>query len=222
MAKARDLTGRQFSYLLVLERVWPNLQGKPAWRCRCVCGKEIVIPAYYLMGKKGRAKQKSCGCKKSEILSKSLSKHGMSHHPAFGVWHSMKQRCMDPNHRAYHNYGGRGITVCPEWQNSFEAFWRDMGPTYKRGLDLDRINNNEGYSATNCRWVSRKVNARNRRVTRVIDTPLGRMSVAELSERTGIGETTLLYRLSAGWPTELLCLPPDARNRPMTLILISF
>lgn len=56
-----------------------------------------------------------CGCQRGNLIRESRRTHGMSRHPAFGVWHSMKQRCEDPNHRAYHNYGGRGISVCPEW-----------------------------------------------------------------------------------------------------------
>ena len=153
---------------------------------------------------------------RNKLISKAKKTHGMSHHPAFAVWHSMKQRCEDPNHRAYHNYGGRGIRVCAEWQHSFETFWRDMGPTYKKGLELDRIDNNREYCAENCRWVERKINVRNRRVTRIIDTPYGRMSVAELCERTNIGETTMLYRLDHKWPTEFLCVKPDCRNLSTT------
>ena len=140
----------------------------------------------------------------------------MTHHPAFGVWHSMKQRCMDPNHPAYHNYGGRGITVCQEWAESFERFWEAMGPTYQRGLELDRINNEEGYYPGNCRWVSRKINSRNKRGSRLVDSPFGRITVSELSEKTDIGVTTLLYRLDHNWPTELLCIPPDSRNKSTT------
>lgn len=212
MGKARDLTGHQYSYLMVLKREGSNRHGKPTWRCRCVCGREIVVPGYYLNRKGRKYHQRSCGCMKNKLISQAQTKHGMSHHPAFAVWHSMKQRCEDPQHRAYQNYGGRGIKVCEEWQRSFETFWHDMGSTYKQGLELDRIDNDKGYCAENCRWVERKINARNRRVTRLIDTPYGRMSVAELCELTGIGETTILYRLDHKWPTEFLCAKPDYRN----------
>jgi len=136
----------------------------------------------------------------------------MSHHPTFGVWHSMKQRCEDVNHPAYHNYGQRGIAVCAAWDHSFENFWKDMGPTYKPGLDLDRIDNNRGYSPDNCRWTTRKINNRNRRTNRRINTPYGEMTLAALADLTGIGVTTLCYRLAHNWPTELLCVTPDVRN----------
>ena len=88
-----------------------------------------------------------------------------------------------------------------------------MGPTYQKGLELDRINNEEGYYPGNCRWVSRKINSRNKRDSRLVDSPFGRITVAELSEKTGIGVTTLLYRLDHSWPIELLCIPPDVKNK---------
>jgi hypothetical protein len=91
-----------------------------------------------------------------------------------------------------------------------------MGPTYQSGLDLDRRDNNQGYNPENCRWVERKTNSRNKRNNRVIDTPFGNMTVSALSEMTGIGVTTLIYRLDHNWPIESLCIPPDARNRCMT------
>lgn len=84
----------------------------------------------------------------------------------------MKRRCLDPNHPAYHNYGGRGITVCPEWVESFESFWETMGPTWKKGLDIDRIDNSSGYSPSNCHWATRPVNSRNKR-TSVVAGSLG-------------------------------------------------
>jgi hypothetical protein len=208
--RLEDLTGRRFGYLTVLERAENNNQGKTQWKCRCFCGNEIIVPAGDL--KKPNREYMSCGCMKWITIAKKRRTHGMSHHPAWGVWHSMKQRCLDVNHPAFHNYGGRGISVCDRWLENFENFWQDMGSTWKKGLELDRVDNNRGYEPGNCRWVERKTNNRNRRTNRVVDSPLGRMTVAELSEKTGIGVTTLLYRLDHGWPTESLCVPPDTRN----------
>ena len=210
MSKAKDYIGQRFHYLTVLRRAENNRRGDTQWWVRCDCGTERIVTVYDLMRKKHPTK--SCGCKRGALLSARQTRHGMSRHPAFGVWHAMKQRCEDRNHRAYHNYGARGITVCERWSHSFEAFWSDMGPSYRQGLDLDRADNNAGYNPENCRWVERKVNTRNTRTNRVIDTPYGRMCVGELSERTGIGMTTLLYRLNHGWPTESLCVQPDFRN----------
>lgn len=75
----------------------------------------------------------------------------------------MKSRCSNEKNTRYSDYGGRGIKVCDEWLNSFESFYRDMGEGYKEGLQIDRIDNNRGYSKDNCRWVYRSINARNQR-----------------------------------------------------------
>lgn len=209
--KLTDLTGQKFGTQTVLglsaER---NRQGKPLWIVECECGRIHAVVARDLK------RSKSCGCLTGRIISESRKTHGMTDHPAYGVWHSMVQRCTEPTHQAWKNYGGRGITVCERWLHSFENFWADMGPTYERGLDLDRRDNEAGYSPENCRWVTRKVNNRNKRDSRYVETSLGKMTVAELSEKTGIGVTTLHYRLNHGVTGDSLLTTPDFANRFMT------
>jgi hypothetical protein len=128
----------------------------------------------------------------------------------------MLARCSRPTHAAFKNYGGRGISVCPEWAESFEAFWADMGPTYKPGLTLDREDNDGNYTPTNCRWATHTTQARNRRRSRVVQTPWGEMSTAELSERTGLGMSTIYYRLARNVTPEQLVAEPDVSRRFMT------
>jgi hypothetical protein len=96
------------------------------------------------------------------FISEFNTTHGMSHHAAYKVWCGMIQRCRNPNNIKFDDYGGRGIRVCPAWKR-FESFWRDMGPSYRRGLSIDRRNNNRGYNKANCRWTTRKVQQANRR-----------------------------------------------------------
>ena len=88
-----------------------------------------------------------------------------------------------------------------------------MGPTYQRGLDIDRRDNDGGYNASNCRWVTRKINSRNKRRSSRIDTPWGAMTVSEAAERSGIGRSTLWYRIDQGVPRDLLFVKPDVTNR---------
>ena len=88
--------------------------------------------------------------------------HGLSNTKEYRTWISMKERCLNPNHRSYSYYGGRGILVCPEWINSFKKFYEDMGEKPK-GLTLDRINNNHSYSKENCRWATYHTQALNKR-----------------------------------------------------------
>lgn len=210
----RDLTGRTFGYLTMLRPSEVSAgHGKRAlWVARCECGEELVVPTDGFRSNR-KPSPTSCGCMTKELRAASRRTHGMSGHKAFAVWRSMVDRCTLPSHHAWKNYGGRGISVCEPWLTSFAAFWADMGPSYSPGLTLDRERNNEGYSPQNCRWVDRKTQARNTRYNRMIDTPAGHMLVVEASELSGIGATTLLYRLQAGWSADQLFLPPSPSNR---------
>lgn len=200
--RARDLTGYRSNRLVGVRYVGSEA-GKSRWEVRCDCGTTFTMAATELT--KGR--QKSCGCARGRKPT-----HGMSKHPIYAVWRSMMDRCRLPTHQAWKNYGGRGIKVSPRWMR-FEDFWADMGPTYRPGLTLERIDNDAGYGPENCRWATAKDQARNKRRNRKVDSPWGLITVAELSERTGIGQTTLLYRMSRGVEGADLLSPPDVRNR---------
>ena len=204
-----QLVGQVFGCLTVVADAGTK-RGKSNWECRCVCGKIHFVQSTALS--KGHVR--SCGCKRNEWIGNGQRTHGMSRHPAFHVWRSMCDRCRLPTHQAWHNYGGRGITVCPEWQESFTTFWADMGPTYQSGLTLDRENNEQGYNKGNCRWTTYKVQGSNRRGNRFVDTEWGRLTVAEASRRAGIGVTTALYRLAHGWTDEnTFNVKPDFKNK---------
>ncbi len=211
----KDMTGRRFGSLTVLRQGPSQGHGSNSvWWVQCDCGapEKLVSSAGWLRTNR-KPTPVSCGCKMAEAMSLLNRTHGMSKHPAFAVWRSMLDRCRLPTNQAWHNYGGRGITVCERWQHSFENFWADMGPTYQRGLTLDRLDNDKGYSPDNCAWRTVREQNRNRRDNRFMDTPWGRMTVSEASERSGIGVTTLLYRLGHGCPTERLLDKPDFQNR---------
>lgn len=179
--RAKDYTGQTFGCLTAVRYV--GARRHSMWEFQCTCGNRVTRAAIDVEKYARRGGTPSCGC----MVGAKSRTHAMSSHPAYWVWRSMRDRCRLPSHQAWHNYGGRGIVVCEAWDRSFAAFWADMGATYQPGLTLDRIDNNGPYSPENCRWVSYKVQAGNRRGALPVD-------MAEAVRLTGLPRSTLLYR----------------------------
>lgn len=190
-----DLAGQRFTRWTV-ERLSEGCEVK-YWDCVCDCGERKSV----FGGDLKRGGSKSCGCLTREVSAKRLGTHGMSFHPAYRAWIQAKVRCEDRSKSENREYWGRGIAVCDEWQ-TFEGFWRDMGPTWSRGRTLDRRNNDGGYEATNCRWFTSKEQANNRRNNHLIETPRGRMNISQAAETFRINRNTIDRRIRAGWPME--------------------
>jgi hypothetical protein len=200
--------GDRFNRLVIIGDRVKGTKGVPAYYpVRCDCGKEGKADASPL----ARGLRKSCGCLRREgvsALAKSREKHGGTRigqrSPLYGVWMGMRRRCQDRNSPAYPLYGGRGITVCEEWQ-SFATFreWAEANG-YVKHLDIDRRDNNRGYSPDNCRWVTRKVNSRNTRRNRFL-TAFGETKTLEEwteDERCRVHRETIRRRLARGWADE--------------------
>lgn len=151
--------------------------------------------------KKAHQTQNKVSCERTCPFSgsKDPKKHGLSHHPIYAVHDSMMARCYRPKCASYKRYGGRGISVCKRWHDR-ERFFKDMLPTWSKGLILDRINVDGNYTPKNVRWATVEQSSLNKKETRFMDTPWGRMTVKEASRKSGIGYNTLLYRLSCGAP----------------------
>lgn len=162
--KAIDLTGKIFNRLTVLSRANNDTKGGAQWLCKCSCGNLTTVRSYQLKS----GKTKSCGCINKERMlgQKYRYKHGncSNNHTTslHNIWRGLKYRCHNKNSKDYFRYGGRGITVCDSWFNSFQQFLDDMESTYVVKYQLDRIDNSKGYNKENCRWVSSKENNNNR------------------------------------------------------------
>ncbi len=144
----------------------------------------------------------------------SQRKHGLSHTPEYRAWQTMRLRCLNPKNAAFKNYGGRGIMVCDIWQNDVLAFLRDMGPKPTPKHELDRIENDGHYEPTNCRWVTRTQNDRNRRTNVFLTYQGERLTIAEWCERTGLRRDTVRKRLVGGWATEKALSTPARYKAP--------
>jgi hypothetical protein len=210
--RAKDITGLRVGYLTALS--YHGSDGrKSLWNARCDCGKVVVLAATELKKQKSRGIKSSCGCRRKQTIGEKNTTHGMSAHPAYAVWRSMLNRCLLDSHHAWKDYGGRGIEVCSRWRESFDAFWGDMGRTYRRGLSLDRVENSQGYSPENCAWKTARQQANNTRRTRFLDTPLGRFPFSEAARIYKVGRSTLAYRLDAGWPLPVALTAPRGSIR---------
>lgn len=198
---AVDLTGRVFGYLTILRRAGSTntVSRRALWEAECICGKVVTRIGTNLLYE-SRGKKKSCGCRRREMYLEAWGTHGMTSHRAFYIWSHMKSRCNNPSDKDWRNYGARGISVCAQWQESFDAFWADVGPTYEETLTIERKDNNGNYEASNCRWATVREQSNNRRGNVWIETPGGKMTVAQAARAYGIKSVTLRARLKKGWP----------------------
>lgn len=194
----KDLTGCKYGRLKVLKR-----HGKCGeivkYDCVCDCGNTVVV-----LGNRLRNGQtKSCGCIHKEGLKKRLTTHGQTGTRIYKCWSNMRERCKNKNNKRYENYGGRGITVCSLWDNSFESFYEwAMSNGYSDDLTLDRIDVNGSYCPENCRWADLNTQSRNR-TDNVWITHNGKtMILQDWANFYSTDRRTVSARLKKGWSVE--------------------
>lgn len=207
-ARAKDLQGARYGRLIVVSYAGLNNSGKSAWECKCDCGGVKVVMATQLL----HGRTRSCGCLLKDSIRIANSKHGMRNSAEYRIWNRMKTRCYNKNHDSYYCYGARGIHVCKEWRESFSIFFQDMGARPSIYHELDRIDVNGDYSKSNCRWVTRKENQRNKRNNRLLSFKGATKTLAEWVEHFHINRNTLDRRLSMGWSAEDSLTKPVRQN----------
>ena len=202
MSKPRRMSvvnrvGEKYGRLTVVARATNKVETSGAvraqWECTCECGNTTVTSGQSL----SRGSTQSCGCLIVEAR-KAASTHNMSRTPIYRIWNTMRQRCQNDKNPHWSSYGGRGITVCDRWQ-TFENFYSDVGDP-KKGMTLERCDNNKGYEPGNVYWASRLTQANNRRTNVYLSLSGETKTIAEWGRITGLGKSVIKRRLELGWP----------------------
>jgi len=205
-----DLTGQRFGRLVVLKQTEQKRYGETSWVCLCDCGKQTITTTGSLRSGACR----SCGCLHREAAREQGLKsttHGLTGTRLYRVWANMKTRCYNRRNRNYARWGARGITVCDEWRDNFQAFYDwAMENGYADSLSIDRIDNDKGYYPENCRWANSVEQASNTRKSRHITFRGETHTLNEWARRLGFDAVTLFNRLKHLTPEEAFTLPKQA------------
>lgn len=126
--------------------------------------------------------------------------HGMTNTPEYQCWRNILMRCFNPKTRMYPRYGGRGITICDEWRDSFLSFYQHVGPRPSKGHSIDRIDNDGDYEPGNVRWATRKEQQANLAKSILLTRDGETHCVREWSRRLGVSKNVILRRIHSGWP----------------------
>lgn len=181
-------------WTVVDQRPFGDLSSKDLVNCRCRCGKVKSVRKERLT----RGRSRCCGC---------FKKHGMCKTKEYRVWTKIKERCYNPRAENYPRYGGRGVSMCDEWRNSFETFLKDMGECPIGKMSIDRIDNGGNYNHGNCRWADAVEQNNNKENTLRVTIGGVTKSLADWADDNGLKYTTVYRRFKLGW-TPQDCLMP--------------
>ena len=194
MGKNVDLIGDKYNYLTV-EKLTENRNNRKHYICICDCGNKVTVSANNLRS----GSVKSCGCLHKKNIKKTHGKTGTSE---YNIWKTIKQRTLNSSNDNFYLYGGRGIGLSKEWEDSFETFLLDMGPRPTPKHSIERRDNEKGYSKENCYWATPVEQARNRRNNRYIEYKNFRKTLTTWCEELGLSYSLILKRLNLGWTFE--------------------
>lgn len=206
-----DLTGQRFGRWEALGQAQRHYtkSGRPIvmWRCRCDCGTVRDVDGLSLRS----GKSVSCGCYRADNSREMMVKHnienakydGPYNHRLYNSWYGMIERCYNKKHKSYHNYGGRGITVCDEWRKSYLSFreWA-LSNGYKDYLTVDRIDVNGNYEPSNCRWATTKEQGNNRRTNHMVEANGEVHTLTQWADIFGVRLDRVQYYVKRGYSGE--------------------
>lgn len=206
-----DLTDMSFNRWKVLSLCpFRSVNGGARWYCVCLCGNFGTVDGSGLRN----GHSQSCGCRNNELTSTRI-KHGLWKHPLYHILTGMKGRCYNRKNEKYPRYGGRGITICQLWREDPEAFitWA-LANGWEKGLEIDRIDNDGPYSPDNCRFVTRKVNQRNKSNTIMVNIFDKCISIGEALDLYGkCSYKVASTRIERGWDHEKAITTPSAKKK---------
>lgn len=194
MGKRQDLCGKRYGRLVVIKYVGTNASGGSMWLCKCDCGNEKTVRGSKL--KSGWTK--SCGCLQRECSRNFFATHNKSNTPIYKIWSLMKSRCYSPHNNRYYRYGARGIKVCDEW-HIFENFYDwAIHNGYEEGLSIERRDNDGDYEPSNCCWIKRSEQGKNKSNNVWISYKGEKHNASEFGRMMGVSRTVVCNRAKRG------------------------
>jgi len=203
--KYSDVIGKKIGKLLIIGKA-PGIKGRVV--CLCDCGNTTIKYVANI----AVSKTHSCGCEVRRMCGERHYIHGgckrIQHEKLYDIWQHIRSRCENPKDKRYKNYGGRGIKICKEWKD-YSVFRNDMSGGYNPGLQIDRIDNNKGYSKGNCRWATIKQQANNKTTNRFITFQGQTLTQRQWEERLGLRKGIICQRITVlGWDEERALTTP--------------
>lgn len=196
-----NMVGDRFERLTVVEFIGRE-HNSSKWRCLCDCGVEVFAQRSALVA----GTTKSCGCFRADRMSRLTYKHGEAggekrrkRSPEYKAWDSIKQRCFNPNAKEWKWYGGRGISLAPEWATDFSAFLAYIGPRPSPKHSVDRIDGAKNYEPGNIRWADWVEQANNRSNNRMVEFNGQMMTMKQAALAAGMPYKSVKGRVQKGW-----------------------
>jgi hypothetical protein len=209
-ANTKDLRGVVFGMLTAL-KLTGLPKHKATWLCQCECGATKEIGANSLL----RGHTESCGCLRAKLMGDRFRKHGLHGSHEYWTWVDIRDRCRRQSHASYKNYGGRGISVCPQW-DSYQTFYNDMGPRPSDKHSIERINNDGNYAPDNCKWATKYEQSRNKRQNVWVVVDGERMILKDAAVKFGVNYFVLHGRYCRrGWTIDRAIAEPVRRKVPV-------